>query len=87
VGKKPWKLHGRKTPYTERGIKKLPCFRCGNPAAHQWQICSDGRLFRPVCVSCDFGLNMLVLNFMRDPDMDAKIKKYSDILKKAPNAQ
>lgn len=69
------KRHGRKTPYTEQGIKRLPCVRCGKPSVQQWQACSDG-LCRPICVACDVELNRRVLTFMRDPDVDEKIQRY-----------
>ena len=70
------KRHGRKSPYTSDGIKKLPCFRCGSPSTQQWKICSDGGFYRPICTGCDTLLNKLVLWFMRDPDWAAKLDKY-----------
>jgi len=55
---------GRKKPYTDRGINKVPCLRCGKPSEHQWQICSlDNRWFG-ICFECDIKLNKLVLEFM-----------------------
>lgn len=57
----------RKTPYTEVGIKRLDCIRCGDKAIHQWQICADGNNFRPICDPCDIKLNTTVLKFMRHP--------------------
>jgi hypothetical protein len=68
--------HGRRKPYTEAGIRRLPCFRCGAPAEHQWQICSDDSLYRPICVACDVALNELVLRWMGFPDWEAKIERY-----------
>ena len=68
--------HGRKKPYTSAGIKRLPCSRCGKPSLHQWQICSDGNLWRPVCKECDILLNELVLEFMRDPECGEKMFRY-----------
>lgn len=67
---------GRKKPYTERGIRRLPCARCGGKATHQWQICSDGNKWRPVCVACDIALNETVLKFMRDGKRKEKIADY-----------
>lgn len=66
------KRHGRKQPYTVVGVKRLPCARCGRPAQHQWNICADNNLFRPLCVRCDYALN----RFMRDPDAKAKLRTY-----------
>ena len=78
--------HGRRQPYTEIGMhrgKGLPCFRCGKPAHHQWSICSDGNLYRPVCVPCDVAINRIILRFMRFPDWKAKVKRYEQSQSKA----
>lgn len=40
---KQWILHGRRQPYTEIGVRRVPCTRCGEPAEYQWQVCADGR--------------------------------------------
>lgn len=78
----------RTKPYTERGLRRLNCFRCGNNAHAQWQICADGNQYRPICVMCDIDLNRLVLEFMRDPEVEMKMAIYESdmlqpILKKA----
>jgi hypothetical protein len=70
------KRHGRRKPYTERGIRRLPCARCGKPAKTQWQVCADNNLYRPVCARCDVMLNGLVLRFMRDPEVVKKMRTY-----------
>ena len=70
------KLHGRKTPYTEIGIKRIPCFRCGKPAAFQWQVCADNRLYRPICADCDIELNRLVLEWMNYPNVEIVLSLY-----------
>lgn len=59
-----WRRHGRRRPYTVDGVRRLPCFRCGQPALHQWSACSDGNLWRPLCLECDVALNRLVLEWM-----------------------
>lgn len=66
--------HGRKTPYSAIGIRRLPCFRCGQKATHQWNICADEGLYRPVCFGCDIALNRLVLRWMRFPDEEIAVK-------------
>lgn len=71
--------HGRKKPYTEIGIKRLPCARCRKPAEAQWRVCADG-LWRPICRECDIILNELVLAFMKDPDYVAKLERYKESL-------
>ena len=75
----------RKKPYTEIGIRRLKCFRfdiCGNMAKFQWNICSDGNEFRPICLECDVALNETVLKFMGFADWKEKIKAYK-VLKNA----
>lgn len=67
---------GRKEPYTEAGVRRLRCVRCGAGARFQWNACSDGNLWRPLCLDCDISVNRLVLEFMRDPDVDKKIDAY-----------
>ncbi len=69
--------HGRKKPYTETGVKRLPCAKCGEPATQQWNACADG-LWRPVCTKCDIALNAIVLTFMNDPDLFSKMRSYQE---------
>lgn len=66
---------GRKKPYTEIGIRRLGCVRCGRPSTQQWRACADG-LWRPICTECDIELNGKVLVWMRDPDAAEKIAEY-----------
>lgn len=70
----------RLTPYTELGIKRLKCFRCDNKASQQWQICADDNIYRPICAQCDIELNVLVMDFMKVPDIDDKIQQYKKSL-------
>jgi len=71
----PWSVK-RTKPYTEIGIKRLGCVRCGKKATFQWQICSDGNNFRPLCIECDIALNRTVLEFMNHPDVDVLMEEY-----------
>ena len=74
-------MTGRRTSYTHGGIKRVACARCGNkPSAHQWQICADGNLYRPICVACDLELNRLVLEFMGFPNVDGLVGRYAEAL-------
>ena len=66
----------RKTPYTAIGIRRLKCFRCGEQASVQWQVCADNNVFRPLCSKCDVELNRLVLEWMRHPEVEALMAKY-----------
>lgn len=70
--------HGRRKPYTAIGIRRLPCFRCGEPARFQWNVCADGNLFRPLCAACDIALNELVLRWMDHPDLDRLLAAYEE---------
>ncbi len=76
MGEKQWKRHGRRKPYTQTGIRRLRCVRCGNPSEHTWQACADDNLYRPLCLGCDVALNALVLEWMNDPDHKEKMVKY-----------
>lgn len=68
--------YGRKKPYTEAGIRRLPCCRCGEPAEFQWSACADGNLWRPLCRTCDIGLNQVALEYLKDPKATSKIRAY-----------
>lgn len=67
----------RRKPYTVIGIKRLKCFRCGGVPNQQWQICSDGNQYRPLCVKCDIALNKLTLKFMKFSDWKDKLARYT----------
>lgn len=69
-------MRARATPYTQRGIKRVPCRRCGAPSSQQWQICADFSSYRAVCLDCDIEMNRLVLEFMRFPDVGRTIEEY-----------
>jgi len=72
------RVSGRQKPYTEIGIRRLKCVRCGKPALHQWKACADGP-WRPICRECDISLNRIALMFMFPDDSDGndnKIKRY-----------
>ena len=71
----------RRRPYTQIGVQRLPCSRCGCPAKHQWRMCADG-CYRPVCAECDIRLNRLVLAFLRVPDRAKTIANYQKRLVK-----
>lgn len=66
----------RKKPYTQIGIERLKCFRCGEKASQQWQICSDDNIYRAVCTNCDIELNEIVLKWAKFKDWRKKIKRY-----------
>jgi len=65
--------YGRKKPYTDKGIGRVPCFRCGKPSVSQWQVCANDNRFLGVCKDCDIELNRLVLEFFRIEEL---IKDY-----------
>ncbi len=69
-------MNGRKKPYTQIGIRRLKCFRCGNRAECSWQACADDRLHRPLCPECDIALNEMVLKWMGFSDWREKMEKY-----------
>lgn len=67
---------GRENPYTLVEISDVGCFRCGAPASTQWQICSDGGIYRPLCKWCDIELNKICLEFLGFKDVDEKMLAY-----------
>lgn len=68
---------GRRRPYTQRGIGRIPCSRCGAPSRFQWSACANDNLFVGVCLECDIGLNRVALLFMRLPDAEALLARYA----------
>lgn len=71
----------RTKPYTSLGIRRLKCIRCGKRAETQWQICSDGNQYRPLCIDCDIALNEVVLRFMGFPNADELMEAYRQKMK------
>lgn len=72
----------RRKPYTKEGIKRLKCCvkGCTQRGHASWQVCADGNVFRPICIDHDVELNRMVLAWMGDPDIEAKMEKYEDSL-------
>lgn len=70
------KRAGRKEPYTDRGIERMKCVRCGAKAMFQWNACADDNLWRPICLDCDIELNRMVLEWMGDADAAVKVARY-----------
>jgi hypothetical protein len=70
----------RRKPYTEIGIRRVPCVRCGAPSVHQWNACALAGQFFGVCTACDIALNKLVLEFMRMPDAEQRLAEYAERL-------
>ena len=60
----------RRKPYTDRGIKRVPCARCDSPSRSQWQICALNNEYKGFCVDCDIELNRLVLGFLGIPSKE-----------------
>ncbi len=67
---------GRKKPYTEIGISRVPCKRCGKPSTQQWQTCSLNNEWFGVCTDCDVKLNLHVLWFFGIKNASQLINKY-----------
>lgn len=73
---------GRRRAYTEIGIQRVPCARCGRPSSQQWQICANDNYYRGVCEECDIELNRTVLEFFRFPDVADRLKCYGQQLRR-----
>lgn len=63
-------------PYTKLGLTRLNCIRCGEPAKTQWQICADSNIYRPICLQCDFDLNVMVMHWAFGYTREEDILKY-----------
>lgn len=68
----------RTKPYTDIGIRRLKCVRCGKRAETQWQICADGNQYRPLCWDCDVALNRMVMIWMKFANWAEKIVSYQE---------
>jgi hypothetical protein len=68
----------RRKPYTEIGIRRLPCVRCGSKARFQWQICADGNIWRPLCGECDVALNAMVMRWVWGDTREDDIRRYRE---------
>ena len=64
-------------PYTQGGIRRCRCIRCGSPAVHQWNICADKNRYRPLCNACDIALNRMVLEWAGHPDVEKLMAAYA----------
>lgn len=75
------KRTGRRKPYTEIGIRRVPCERCGKPSVHQWQVCANDNLYLGCCLACDIELNRMALDFFRVFGRGALMKRYKEKMK------
>ena len=69
-------FQGRTKSYTEIGISRISCSRCGMPSSRQWQVCANGNRFLGVCWECDVKLNQMTLTFMRVPGRIVLMRLY-----------
>lgn len=53
----------RTKPYTERGLRRLRCVVCNQPARYQWKVCASP-FFYQVCEECDLELNRETLGIL-----------------------
>lgn len=70
------KYHGSKEPYTERGIRRVPCARCGKPSKYQWSICANKNRSLGICPVCDIELNRIFLDFAGFPNKQELLDAY-----------
>lgn len=72
-------FHGRRKPYTEIGITRVPCIRCHKPSIHQWQVCANDNRYVGICHTCDIKLNKLALDFMNIPNKEQLLQRYIEL--------
>lgn len=78
---------GRTQPYTERGISRVPCYRCGEASSQQWDVCALGNRYLGVCTGCDVLLNRKVLEFFGVPEIPHLIAQYERRLRRPPASE
>lgn len=69
----------RTRPYTEAGLPRVPCARCGRPSRHQWSLrpCAIGKTaWHGLCREHDLQLNLDMLSFFKVPDAEALMAEY-----------
>lgn len=72
----------RTKPYTEIGISRVPCFRCGKSSRQQWQVCSLDNEYKGLCMDCDIKLNRIVLRFFQCSEWRKKAQTYANKLRR-----
>ncbi len=70
------KYVGRKKPYTEIGIRRLKCRRCGKKCVAQWSACANNMQYIPMCLDCDIEINRMVLEYFNIPNRKLLMKEY-----------
>lgn len=71
----------RSQPYTDEGLKRVPCRQCGQPSEHQWHLrpCAIGRMaWYGLCAEHDLELNRIVLEFMGVPGRERMLTDYAE---------
>lgn len=80
----------RFTPYTARGIKRVPCARCGKPSHAWWNVCADKigsrTQYRGLCLECDIGLNEVAMRYVFGSEREADITAYAQSVREAGEA-
>ena len=74
----------RTKPYTQIGIKRKKCIRCGAKAHYQWNICSLGKNYWPICATCDILLNESVLYWLKWTDRKEIMRRYEEKINEIP---
>ena len=70
----------RSKPYTTTGLARVKCVHCGELARSQWRLrpCAIGRAgWYALCVGCDMDLNRQIMEFLRLPDVEARMAAYA----------
>lgn len=65
----------RRQPYTDRGIARVPCAKCGKPSRFQWRICAEGYWYG-LCPTHDVELNELAGRWAFGRKAEPKLKAY-----------
>lgn len=72
----------RRKEYTARGIRRVPCVKCGAPSRFQWRFCADG-FWHGVCVEHDIELNAFAMRWAFGDTREADIARYAEQVRAA----
>lgn len=77
----------RRVPYTERGLSRVQCTRCGGRSVAQWgaKACAAGGEtgYYGLCAACDVALNAMLLRFLGVEGAEGLVERYREMVERA----
>lgn len=68
----------RRQPYSEKGISRVPCAKCGKPSRYQWTICADWSQYRGLCAEHDIEANELLMRWVWGDTREDDLRRYRE---------